>query len=378
MIRDAAYGAPAQRDARVAAREVRRVGGPASSPTAASSTTRSSAGTSSRPTVTWPSSAPSTLTGIELGVRAADRLTAAGTPGVRPRGHAGRREPAAPRGRAAAGALAARLELLPDLGEALMDIGEFAEAGAVLDEAIDAAALIGDAAPSGRSEARAPAPRTPSGRPRGLGEEVHPRDRTREARVRGRQPTTAQLARMWRLRRLRPCDGVPVRRRRQAAEQAIEHARAGRRRPAGGPCGDDWYATAVLHGPTPVDEAIRPLRGDRRARAGVTARPRVSRSAPWHSSRRSEARSTKSASSTSGHERCSRTSAAGLSRPRRRSTLRSSRCSAGDAATAEAELRRDYETLDRLGEQYLLPTVAAMLADVVYARPATTRHWRSA
>ena len=35
---------------------------------------------------------------------------------------------------------------------------------------------------------------------------------------------------------------------------------------------------------------------------------------------------------------------------------------------AEAELRRDYETLDRLGERYLLPTIAAMLAHVVYAQ----------
>ena len=39
---------------------------------------------------------------------------------------------------------------------------------------------------------------------------------------------------------------------------------------------------------------------------------------------------------------------------------------AGDPAAAEAELRRDYETLDRLGERNYISTVAAVLAEAVY------------
>ena len=39
---------------------------------------------------------------------------------------------------------------------------------------------------------------------------------------------------------------------------------------------------------------------------------------------------------------------------------------AGDLAAAEAELRNDYEALDRLGERNFISTIAAMLADVVY------------
>ncbi len=39
---------------------------------------------------------------------------------------------------------------------------------------------------------------------------------------------------------------------------------------------------------------------------------------------------------------------------------------AGNPEGAEAELRRDYETLDRLGERNFITTIAAMLADAIY------------
>ena len=35
---------------------------------------------------------------------------------------------------------------------------------------------------------------------------------------------------------------------------------------------------------------------------------------------------------------------------------------AGDTAAAEAELRRGYDVLDRLGDRYYLPTFAGLLA----------------
>jgi tetratricopeptide (TPR) repeat protein len=39
---------------------------------------------------------------------------------------------------------------------------------------------------------------------------------------------------------------------------------------------------------------------------------------------------------------------------------------AGDFVAAEAELRRDYDTLDRLGERSFITTVAAYLAEALY------------
>jgi ATP/maltotriose-dependent transcriptional regulator MalT len=39
---------------------------------------------------------------------------------------------------------------------------------------------------------------------------------------------------------------------------------------------------------------------------------------------------------------------------------------AGDLETAEAELRRDYETLDRMGETNYISTTAALLSEVLY------------
>src|SRR5438270_12703106 len=41
---------------------------------------------------------------------------------------------------------------------------------------------------------------------------------------------------------------------------------------------------------------------------------------------------------------------------------------AGDPAAAEVELRRDYETLDRLGDRNYISTIAAYLAEALYRR----------
>jgi tetratricopeptide (TPR) repeat protein len=41
---------------------------------------------------------------------------------------------------------------------------------------------------------------------------------------------------------------------------------------------------------------------------------------------------------------------------------------AGDPAAAERELRRDYDALDRMGEKYLLSTIAGLLAQVLCAQ----------
>ena len=49
----------------------------------------------------------------------------------------------------------------------------------------------------------------------------------------------------------------------------------------------------------------------------------------------------------------------------------------GDLATAEAELRRDYETLERMGETNYISTTAAILAEVLYPGKATWTARRS-
>ena len=131
LIRDAAYSGLLKRArATLHERFADWGSGSTASATARSSSRRSSATTSSRRTTTSPSSARSTTTAASWPARgrAASRLRRAAR--VRPRRHARRREPASTRGRCCCPSEdPARLALLPDLGEALMEIGEFALGG---------------------------------------------------------------------------------------------------------------------------------------------------------------------------------------------------------------------------------------------------------
>ena len=100
----------------------------------------------------------------------------------------------------------------------------------------------------------------------------------------------------------------------------------------------------------------------------MTARPKVSCSAPCPISRRFEARSRRRGSCTSRARALledvgGRVVAASTSLDSAAVELL-----AGDGATAESQLRRDYETLDSLGEKYILPTVAALLAEALYVQ----------
>ena len=246
-----------------------------------------------------------------------------------------------------------------------MDLGEFAEAGAVLDEAIDAAALIGDA----RLLADAKLVRLLVQRhladPERWSEEVM-REVERARPVFEAESRHGELARMWRLVgyvHVTACRYGDVA---QAAASALEHARA---------AGDmrqearaaNWSTTAVLNGPTPVEEAIgRCLEivdsklEDRQAKglalcalAQLEAlRGEVERGRELYVRAR-----------TLLEEVGGKLVAASTSLDSAVVEMRGR-----NPEAAEAELRRDYETLDRLGERYLLPTIAAMLAHVVYAQ----------
>jgi predicted ATPase len=303
--------------------------------------------------------------GIELGARAAARL-----------GSAARRAfsrgdmPAAAGLFRRAGALIpelspARLELLPDLGEALLDLGQFAEAQEVLDEAIDAAALLGDARLLEEARLVRLLVERHSLEPENWEESVM-REVERARPVFESGACHAELARMWRLVgyvHVTACRYAEVAR---AAEQALRHARA---------AGDarqqaraaTWATTAVLHGPTHVDEAIacceeiaRSDLEDRQAKGlALCALAQLhALQGDVQRGRRLYVEGRALLEDVGGRLVAASTS------------LDSAvvEMLGGRPDAAEAELRRDYATLEQLGETYLIPTVAAMLAHAVDAQ----------
>jgi class 3 adenylate cyclase/tetratricopeptide (TPR) repeat protein len=299
--------------------------------------------------------------GVELGRRAAQRLSSAGR-----RAFARGDMPAAANLLRRAAMLLperdpSRLELIPDLGEALLEVGEFPWAEVFLEEAIDAR-HVGDVLVPALAELLLLRLKAQAGSAERWSERlVEEASRTIANDVEG---DDAMLATIWRL--LAWAHGTSGRYglATVAAERAIEHARRandGRQiRLAAA-----HYALAALHGPTPVPEAIRrceeiaaDARGDRRTEGVVTSTlaPLIAMGGDFDRARRlcadarvmlQELGPTVVGSSTS---------------------LEASRVErlAGDFAAAERELRRDYEALTALGEKYLLSTVAAELARVLY------------
>jgi class 3 adenylate cyclase/tetratricopeptide (TPR) repeat protein len=300
--------------------------------------------------------------GREVGRRAAARLSTAGRRAF----SRGDMPAAAKLLRRAADLMPAggrsRLELLPDLGEALVDTGEFHAAGAFLTEAIDGAEAIADE----RLKARAQAVRRLL---KGHADTADPASWADEA-VRWGQSVLpvfervgddAGLAATYRL--LAWAHGTVCRfgEVASAAERAVWHAeRAGderQRRHAA-----SQYAIAACWGPIPVPEAIAQCKdilershGDRRT-VGLVKNllgrleamrgdfPRARRLAR-------EARNTLEDMGKSVVTASTSLESSGIE------------LLAGDAGAAERHLRRDYVALEEMGERYLLlPTVAAELA----------------
>jgi class 3 adenylate cyclase/tetratricopeptide (TPR) repeat protein len=301
--------------------------------------------------------------GMELGRRAAERLSSAGRRAfVR-----GDMSAAANLLRRAVVLLPerdpARLALIPDLGEALLEVGEFPWAEIFLQEAIDArrdgdglrAALAGLLLMRLKGQAAGSTERWSER----LVEEARRTISTSDA-----SRDDATLASIWRL--LAWAHGTSCRwgLATAAAEHAIEHARLAKdARQIGRAAGQ--YAIAALHGPTPVSEAIRrcedlasEAQGDRRTQGLVTSHlaALLAMRGDFEEARRLYADAQAMLGELGPTVVGASTSLASSVVERL----------SGDLAEAERELRRDYEALTQLGEKYLLSSVAAELARVLY------------
>jgi class 3 adenylate cyclase/tetratricopeptide (TPR) repeat protein len=299
--------------------------------------------------------------GYDVGIRAATRLASAGR-----RAFARGDMPAAANLlRRAADLLPTfddfRVEMLTDLGEALLDVGEFAEAERVLAEAMSAAEEMGDERLAADAGLVLTLVRMYSGAAawgEGALAEAH-----RAIPVLEEHGDEAGLAKAWRV--IGAVHGVACRygEAAPAVERAIEHARAAgdvrqeRRNSAA-------YALAALYGPTPVDDAIGRCEqivaesaGDRRSEGlALCALGQLeAMRGDFDRARGRVSRAREMLNDLGGN------------------VLAASTCIdaaeveflAGDPVAAERRLRDDQPVLEAMGAGYLLSTVCALLAQAL-------------
>jgi tetratricopeptide (TPR) repeat protein len=254
----------------------------------------------------------------------------------------------------------ARIELVPDLATALTQTGEFAWAEVFLGEAIESSSRLGK--PSLAAEARLTQLMTQ--RFAGGGEanwcEAVLREVDDAMPLFERENDDRRVAKAWRM----AMDAYGISYRfgdaAAAADRAVRHARLGGDE-RGAAAAASAYAMAALYGPTPVAEAIARCEetlvvtaGNRKLEALVKLlmSPLRAMSGDFDTGRRLYAEARNSFEDIGATLLGARTS------------LQSAvvEMLAGDLETAETELRRDYETLEQLGERYFRPTVAANLA----------------
>ena len=268
--------------------------------------------------------------------------------------------------RRAAGTLPAgqlpHLRLLPDLGEALMETGEFDEAELVLNTAMAGAEAIGDTSLAAEAHLV-----------RLLVEQYSFEGEDWSARVTaaveaatpiferdGYHPGLALAARLQ-----VGLHGTANRYGQAAAasEQVINHARAAgdarlERRGAVG------YALSALYGPTPVGEAIErseqlvsEVSGDRRTEGKLcrTLAVLYAMRGDFDKARATYVHAEALLKELGGYVAAS-------------GSLESAQIEilAGDLDAAESALRNDYQALEAMGERYLLSSVAGLLARVLY------------
>jgi predicted ATPase/class 3 adenylate cyclase len=255
---------------------------------------------------------------------------------------------------------AKRLQLLPDLGVALMLSGDMARAESVLSEAVDAAAADGDAA----LEARA------------LVERAQLRALTqpdREAEEAERISAFAipvleavadhkSLARGWMLLALGSLNELQHETMMEKMERALAHARRA----------DNarehteilfWIGVALCEGPAKVDHALARIEELFAGTSGPLAESmRLAILASLEAMRGhfAEARRLARRSSSIYEELGLKLWAAGMA-----NVWGPIELLAGDPVAAERELRRGYEGLERLGEKSYLSTMAGHLADAL-------------
>ena len=258
----------------------------------------------------------------------------------------------------------ARLELLPDLGEALMEIGEFGAARELLDEAVAGAAALGDRTleaeailtrllvahhtvddlDAWRSEVQA--------------------ESERLIPMLEQDAAAGALAKAWRMVAFVHGTVCQWQQTADALEKAIANARI---------AGDDRrvarlsasYVMALAEGTTPAPEAIeraeevlgQGLSGrEAEAIALLTLSPLHAMSGDFDRARELCARGAELLADLGATVLAARTSDF------------SSRIElmAGDPQAAEAKLRADYDALTALDERYFLPNIAALLAKTLF------------
>src|ERR671931_504439 len=254
-----------------------------------------------------------------------------------------------------------RLALLPDLGEALVDTGDFTRAEEVLRDAEAA----GDERLAEEGRLSLLLVRLFGADPERWAEEVE-RETARAIPIFEAAGDDRALAKAWRV--LASVHGRACRfeEEAKAGRQAMEHARrAGDRR-------QELRSAAALamsrvYGPTPVPDALaecervlEEARGDRRTEGLVLGSlARLHALAGDFGRAREAYRRARTVLEDLG----SNVLAASLSLDSHAVELL-----AGDPAAAERELRRDYDALERMGEKYLLSTIAGLLAQALCAQ----------
>src|ERR687887_897538 len=240
-----------------------------------------------------------------------------------------------------------RLTLLPDLGEALVDTGDFARAEEVLRDA----EATGDERLAEEARLSLLLVRFFGADPESWAEEVE-RETARAIPIFEAAGDDRALAKAWRL--LASVHGRACRfeEEAKAGRRAMEHARrAGDRRQELRSAAA--YAMSTVYGSTPVPVALaecerilEEARGDRRAEGLVLGSPPRLYAPGGGLQRAPEAyRRARAVLEDLG----TNVLAASLSLDSHAVELL-----AGDPAAAERELRRDYDALDRMGEKYLL------------------------
>jgi class 3 adenylate cyclase/tetratricopeptide (TPR) repeat protein len=303
--------------------------------------------------------------GQALGADGARRLTAAGRRAFE-RGDAGAAANLLGRAVALLGDEdPTRLELLPDVGEALLLTGQFAEAEAALGEAIAAAERQGLDALRAQAALVRLLVQLRADAPSDWHEQVL-RESSSAIEIFERTSDDAGLTKAWRLLTWAYGMNCQFGAAANAAEQAFEHAiRAGDTRQQSRIA--TAYPMAALLGPTPVTEAIErsehlveQVSRDRASQAVVLGQLAALRAleGSFEKARSEIARAYAIVEELGLHAEV-----AGIDVDAWRVEI-----AAGDLEAAERTLRHAYEIFDRMGEKYLLSTVAGLLAQTLYAK----------
>jgi tetratricopeptide (TPR) repeat protein len=258
-----------------------------------------------------------------------------------------------------------RLALFPDLGEALMQLGKFGQADSLLEDAVATAELAGEATLAANARLVRQFVRLLAGETDGWSDEA---TRAAEAAIVlcEQEGDDRGVARACRVLAWISQNGGRYGEAVAFLERAIANARrAGdvrqERRAS------TLYVGAAVYGPTPVDECflrcnevVVRVEGDRQAEAAIVC---VLGQLEAMRGDFERARELCRRALATFEELGLPIDAATVSHLSGRVELL-----AGEPAAAERELRRGYEYLSRLGERYVLSSIAGLLAEAVAAQ----------